>query len=66
MDKSSDLLDRIQAQYADLRKSEKVVADYLRRHSTDKLQQSITEFAKTLGVSDATVSRFSRALGYSG
>ena len=66
MDKNSDLLDRIQAQYADLRKSEKVVADYLRRHSTDKLQQSITEFAKTLGVSDATVSRFSRALGYSG
>jgi len=66
LDKNSDLLDRIQAQYADLRKSEKVVADYLRRHSTDKLQQSITEFAKTLGVSDATVSRFSRALGYSG
>lgn len=57
---------RIQERYPDLRKSEKRVADYLSLHSEDRLEMSITELANTLGVSEATVSRFTRALGYRG
>lgn len=57
---------RIQERYPDLRKSEKTVADYLCAHSDSRLEMSITELANTLGVSEATVSRFTRALGYRG
>ena len=57
---------RIQARYGELRKSEKRVADYLTAHSSDRLEMSITELANTLGISEATVSRFTRALGYRG
>ena len=60
------LVGRIDSRYEDLRKSERVVADYLRRHSGQRLDTSITELARRLGVSEATVSRVSRALGYAG
>lgn len=61
-----DLLQRIQERYSSLRKSERIVADYLREHSDSRLEYSITEFARILGLSEATISRVSRALGYSG
>jgi len=57
---------RIEERYSSLRKSEKVVADYLQRNSHQRLDVSITEFAKLLNVSEATVSRFCRTLGYQG
>ena len=57
---------RLQEKYAKLRKSEKLVADYLREHQSERLEMSITEFANTLDVSEATISRFTRALGYKG
>ncbi len=60
------VIDRIQERYDGLRKSEKLVADYIRNHSNQLLDMSITDFARTLGVSEATVSRFTRALGYKG
>lgn len=61
-----DLIERIQERYTSLRKSERVVADYLRDHAGSRLSLSITELAQTLGISEATISRVSRALGYSG
>lgn len=61
-----DLLTRIQENYANLRKSERIVADHLRDHVGSRLDLSISELARTLGVSDATISRVSRALGYDG
>lgn len=61
-----DLVQRIQERYSALRKSERIVADYLREHAGTRMNYSITEFAQVLGVSEATVSRMSRALGYSG
>lgn len=61
-----DIVQRIQDRYADLRKSERIVADYLRNHAGTRLNLSITELAQILGLSEATVSRVSRALGYSG
>ena len=60
------LLQRIQDRYANLRPSEQIVADYLRNSADRRMNHSITELAQILGVSEATVSRFSRALGYSG
>jgi RpiR family carbohydrate utilization transcriptional regulator len=61
-----DLGTRIQLRYGALRKSERIVADYLREHAGERINFSITDFAQILGVSEATISRVSRALGYSG
>ena len=60
------LLDRIEAGYSGLRKSERIVADHLRQLSGTRMDQSITELGRTMGVSEATISRVSRALGYAG
>ena len=60
------LLRRVQDRYANLRPSEQIVADYLRNNADKRMSLSITEFAQILGVSEATISRVSRALGYSG
>lgn len=64
--KKSDLLERIQERYGTLRKSERIVADFLRNTAGRRLDSSITELGRTLGVSEATISRVSRALGYDG
>lgn len=57
---------RLQEKYGQLRKSERLVADYLRANASQRLDMSITEFANTLDISEATISRFTRALGYRG
>jgi RpiR family transcriptional regulator, carbohydrate utilization regulator len=62
----SDLVQRIQLHYGSLRPAERIVADYLRSNAGTRLDASITEFARSLGVSEATISRVSRALGYDG
>lgn len=63
---ANELVYRIQERYGSLRKSERIVADYLRENAGSRLDYSITEFARLIGVSEATVSRVSRALGYQG
>jgi RpiR family carbohydrate utilization transcriptional regulator len=63
---NGDLLHRIQERYGRLRKSERIVADYLRDHAGSRLNASITELGQLLSVSEATISRVSRALGYQG
>lgn len=63
---NGDLLHRIQERYGNLRKSERIVADYLREHVGTRLNASITELGQLLNVSEATISRVSRALGYEG
>ena len=60
------LLQRIEACYGSLRKSERIVADHLRQVSGARMDLSITELGRILGVSEATISRVSRALGYAG
>ncbi len=62
----SDLIQRIQVHYGTLRPAERIVADYLRSNAGTRLDASITQFARSLGVSEATISRVSRALGYDG
>lgn len=61
-----NLLERIQERYGSLRKSERIVADFLRENAGQRLDSSITELGRNLGVSEATISRVSRALGYEG
>ena len=57
---------RIQERYSTLRPAERIVADFLRDHANERLDASITEFAQKLGVSESTISRVSRSLGYGG
>jgi RpiR family transcriptional regulator, carbohydrate utilization regulator len=66
--RSSDigLVERIQEHYGSLRPSERIVADFLRGHAGERLDASITQLGRQLGVSEATISRVSRALGYEG
>lgn len=66
MTANRNILARIQENYGLLRKSERLVADHLREHASERLDMSITEMANLLGVSEATISRFTRALGYKG
>jgi RpiR family transcriptional regulator, carbohydrate utilization regulator len=63
---SASLLERIQEHYGSLRPSERIVADFLRGHAGERLDSSITQLGRQLGVSEATISRVSRALGYDG
>ena len=62
----NDFVQRLQSEYGELRKSEKKIADYLLQHPHQRLDLSITDFAKLLKVSETTVSRFSRVVGYQG
>lgn len=64
--KRPGLVERVQERYDDLRPAERMVADHLRKRAGTRLDMSITELARALGTSEATVSRVSRALGYAG
>jgi RpiR family carbohydrate utilization transcriptional regulator len=64
--KTSGFVSRVREHYSSLRKSERKIADHLLRNSRRRFNLSITELAKRLDVSEATVSRFCRSLGYRG
>lgn len=57
---------RIADIYPSLRKSEKRVADYILQSPQIALHLSITELAQNLHLSEASVSRFCRTIGYDG
>lgn len=56
----------IREKYADLRKSEKRAADYLLQYEGDGRTLTLEQFAAGANVSQPTVLRFLRALGYKG
>lgn len=62
----SDFIQHLQSKHTSLRKSEKKIANYLQQHSHERLDLSITELAKLLKVSETTISRFCRVIGYQG
>ncbi|CCN73417.1 MurR/RpiR family transcriptional regulator [Vibrio nigripulchritudo] len=68
MDKQAgtELVERIHSNYEKLRKSERLVADFILSHLGKRLNYSITEFADKLEISEATISRFTRSIGYAG
>lgn len=62
----SSLLERITATLAELRKSERAVAELVLTKPSEVLNLSIAELAQSAGVSQPTVARFAAALGFSG
>lgn len=51
---------------ANLTKTQKMIAKYILDNSADACFMTSTEIALKLGVSESSVVRFSRSLGYSG
>lgn len=62
----SSLLERITATLAELRKSERAVAELVLARPSEILNLSIAGLAQSAGVSQPTVARFAAALGFSG
>lgn len=62
----SSLLARIAASVAELRKSERAVAELVLAQPNEVLHLSIAELALRVGTSQPTVARFAAALGFSG
>src|SRR5512144_3063813 len=54
----------ISERYKDLTKSEKQIADYLRKNQEDSAFLSVSELAQRLDLSEATLVRFARSLGF--
>ena len=57
---------QIEAGYGDLRKSEKQAADYILAHMEEAAELSLDRLAHCVGVSQPTVLRMLRALGFDG
>ena len=55
---------RLQETYGQLRKSERVVADYLRGHQSERLEMSITELSNTLRVSPQSIKKYMMELKF--
>jgi len=62
---SKILLD-IKIKYENFSKTEKKVADYILNNPSDILPLFISELSETCGVSDASIVRFSKKLGFTG
>jgi len=58
--------EKISNAYYSLTAAEKKVADYVIIHQQESQYMSISELAEACGVAEATVSRFSKRLGYKG
>ncbi len=61
---SLNVLEYISRNYYDLTASEKKIADYIVNNAVDVQQAGISELADACGTAEATISRFSRKLGY--
>ena len=60
------LLREIQGAYDNLRKSEKLVADFILENPADVIASTMAQAAEKMGVSEPTLNRFCKALNYSG
>jgi DNA-binding MurR/RpiR family transcriptional regulator len=63
---TKDFSDTISERYGQLTKSEKRIADYLRKNQEEAAFLSAGEVAARLGLSEATLVRFAQTLGYGG
>jgi len=61
---SSDVLSKVRGFYSSLSSSEKKVADYILEHSKKAVRMTLADVAQESGISDATVLRFCRSIGY--
>lgn len=56
----------IKDQYDNLSAKEKQIADFILEHPRESVNPSIEELAERIGISESTMVRFARKLGYSG
>ncbi|NLT42504.1 MAG: MurR/RpiR family transcriptional regulator [Anaerolineae bacterium] len=63
---SEGSLSRIERAYSGLGETRRRVAEYVLQHPTESVGLSIVELARLSGVSESTVLRFARELGYGG
>ncbi|HCH31955.1 MAG TPA: transcriptional regulator [Oceanospirillaceae bacterium] len=63
---TQNLFKAIQLAHQQLRKSERKVADYVLEHRAKVVQMRIVDLAAAAGVSEPTVVRFCRAIGFDG
>ncbi|HEV7833209.1 MAG TPA: transcriptional regulator, partial [Caballeronia sp.] len=59
------LLSQVEAMREQLRPSERKLADYVMEAPREVLDLTMTDFATRAGVSQPTIARFCRALGFS-
>ena len=60
----NDVLSKTRGFYSSLSTSEKKVADSILEHSKDIIRMTLADVAQETGVSDATVLRYCRSVGY--
>lgn len=60
------MIERIEGIYDRLTKAEKKIADYILERPEDVIHYSISEFAKIVGVGEATVHRLVKKIGFEG
>lgn len=65
-DSDSNALLRLRAHYSALRSSEKRIADYILSNPEETIYQSITMLAEKVKVSETSIIRLCKAIGYSG
>ena len=56
----------IRTKYEDLSAKEKQIADFILEHPTESVNPSIEELAQQIGISESTIVRFAKKLGYEG
>ncbi|NLA99253.1 MAG: MurR/RpiR family transcriptional regulator, partial [Spirochaetales bacterium] len=56
----------IRTKYATLSAKEKKIADFILEHPKESVNPSIEELAERIGISESTMVRFARKLGYTG
>ena len=56
----------IKNQYGSLSEKERLIADFIIEHKGATVDPSITELAAQIGISEATLVRFVKKLGYQG
>jgi len=66
MKNQKSVIERIKDSYASFTKSQKIIGNYIFEKQEQVIYSSALQMSKELGVSDATIIRFARDLGYEG
>lgn len=66
VEKSYDVISRINEKYSKMSKSHKAIAGYISDHYDQAVFMTAAKLGETLGISESTVVRFASGLGYDG
>ncbi|WKV09040.1 MurR/RpiR family transcriptional regulator [Thermoanaerobacterium sp. CMT5567-10] len=66
MDKNEDIIKRIQNNYTQLSKSQKIIAEYIINHYDKAAFMTAAKLGSSINISESTVVRFANTLGYDG